>query len=199
MRRSEPRGRLLALTLLILGAALLAQVLGGLAGLVLLGAVLLGVVWDLARHLEDLTDLPADSPKWKPLRWVTAFDAALVLVCVGAALLAETGHLPWTEAGERYFAAALVLAVLLFLGNLAPKLPFSRHTGLRLPWTVADEDTWTVAHRLVGYLSLPLALVYLAGLSLTAQFEVLTLGVFLLWVGVPGLLSYLYFRRKWIP
>ena len=129
----------------------------------------------------------------------TAFDAALVLVCVGAALLAETGHLPWTEAGERYFAAALVLAVLLFLGNLAPKLPFSRHTGLRLPWTVADEDTWTVAHRLVGYLSFPLALVYLAGLSLTAQFEVLTLGVFLLWVGVPGLLSYLYFRRKWIP
>ena len=52
---------------------------------------------------------------------------------------------PWTAAGERYFAAALVLAVLLFLGNLAPKLPFSRHTGLRLPWTVADEDTWTVA------------------------------------------------------
>lgn len=51
MRRNEPRGRLLALTLLILGAALLAQVLGGLAGLVLLGAVLLGVVWDLARHL----------------------------------------------------------------------------------------------------------------------------------------------------
>ena len=55
MRRNEPSGRLLALTLLILGAALLAQVLGGLAGLVLLGAVLLGVVWDLARHLEDLT------------------------------------------------------------------------------------------------------------------------------------------------
>ena len=51
----------------------------------------------------------------------------------------------------------------------------------------------------MGYLSLPLALVYLAGLSLTAQFEALTLGVFLLWVGVPGLLSYLYFRRKWIP
>ena len=82
----------------------------------LLGAILLGVVWDLARHLEDLTDLPADSPKWKPLRWVTAFDAALVLVCVGAALLAETGHLPWTEAGEQYFAAALVLAVLLLVG-----------------------------------------------------------------------------------
>ena len=43
MRRNEPRGRLLALTLLTLGAALLAQVLGGLAGLVLLGAV----VWPL--------------------------------------------------------------------------------------------------------------------------------------------------------
>lgn len=63
MRRNEPRGRLLTLTLLILGAALLAQVLGGLAGLVLLGAVLLGVVWDLARHLEDLTDLPGGQPQ----------------------------------------------------------------------------------------------------------------------------------------
>ncbi|MFQ8983393.1 MAG: SdpI family protein [Evtepia sp.] len=197
MRRNEPRGRLLALTLLILGAALLAQVLGGLAGLVLLGAILLGVVWDLARHLEDLTDLPADSPKWKPLRWVTAFDAALVLVCVRAACWRRQDT-SWTEAGEQYFALPWCW-LLLFLGNLAPKLPFSRHTGLRLPWTVADEDTWTVAHRLVGYLSFPLALVYLAGLSLTAQFEVLTLGVFLLWVGVPGLLSYLYFRRKWIP
>lgn len=35
-------------------------------------------------------------------------------------------------------------------GNLAPKLPFSRHTGLRLPWTAADEDTWIVAHRILG-------------------------------------------------
>ena len=144
MRRNEPRGRLLALTLLILGAALLAQVLGGLAGLVLLGAILLGVVWDLARHLEDLTDLPADSPKWKPLRWVTAFDAALVLVCVGAALLAETGHLPWTEAGERYFAAALVLAVLLFLGNLALKLPLAATPAFACPgpWPTRTPGRW---------------------------------------------------------
>ena len=100
MRRNEPRGRLLALTLLILGAALLAQVLGGLAGLVLLGAVLLGVVWDLARHLEDLTDLPADSPKWKPLRWVTAFDAALVLVCVGGGPAGGDGTPPLDRGGR---------------------------------------------------------------------------------------------------
>ncbi len=45
----------------------------------LLGAVLLGVVWDLARHLEDLTDLPADSPQMEtPAVGHRLFDAALV-------------------------------------------------------------------------------------------------------------------------
>ena len=92
-----------------------------------------------------------------------------------------------------------MLAVLLFLGNLAPNSPLAATPAFACPGPWPTRDTWTVAHRLVGYLSLPLALVYLAGLSLTAQFEALTLGVFLLWVGVPGLLSYLYFRRKWIP
>ena len=44
MRRNEPSGRLLALTLLILGLPWLAQVLGGLAGWWLLGPFVLGVV-----------------------------------------------------------------------------------------------------------------------------------------------------------
>ena len=50
----------------------------------------------------------------------------------------------------------------------------------------------------MGYLSFPLAWFTWRALP-DGQFEALTLGVFLLWVGVPGLLSYLYFRKKWIP
>ena len=124
MRRNEPRGRLLALTLLILGAALLAQVLGGLAGLVLLGAVLLGVVWDLARHLEGHSPTcRRTAPSGSPCGGSPPLTPPWFVVCVGAALLAEMGHLPWTEAGERYFAAALVLAAPPLPGEPGPQAP----------------------------------------------------------------------------
>ena len=84
MRRNEPRGRLLALTLLILGAALLAQVLGGLAGLVLLGAVLAalalaaGFAWWVTGIPFDLMhgggNFLAALLLWRPLR--RSFSAA---------------------------------------------------------------------------------------------------------------------------
>ncbi|HIY05838.1 MAG TPA: SdpI family protein, partial [Candidatus Evtepia faecigallinarum] len=49
--------------------------------------------------------------------------------------------------GEKMFAMALVACVMLFAGIVCPKLPYNRHIGLRLPWTVQDEETWNVAHR----------------------------------------------------
>ena len=101
-----------------------------------------------------------------------------------------------SAAGEEYFAALIVSAVMLFGGNIAPKLPFNRHTGLRLPWTVMDEDTWIVAHRILGYISIPLAIVYLCLIPVISSFEVLSSAVILLWIGIPGLLSYRFFRKK---
>lgn len=41
------------------------------------------------------------------------------------------------------------LPVHAVAGNIAPKLPFNRYVGFRLPWTVTDEDTWIFTHRLV--------------------------------------------------
>ena len=114
----------------------------------------------------------------------------------GAAALLAAGVLRISENDEKYLAAAVVSAVILFLGNLAPKLPRTRHTGLRLPWTVADEDAWICAHRAVGYISFPLVCFYAAGVLATGQIETLTGLAILLWVGVPGALSYRVYRQK---
>ena len=86
--------------------------------------------------------------------------------------------------------------MILFTGNLAPKLPFSRHTGLSLPWTVADEETWIVAHRILGYLSLPMGLLLLAAVPLVERTEVLCVAAMLLWIGIPGALSLAFYCRK---
>ena len=94
------------------------------------------------------------------------------------------------------FAMALVACVMLFAGIVCPKLPYNRHTGLRLPWTVQDEETWNVAHRSIGYISFPVVLLYIACTWTISNFEIVTLCAMILWIGIPGIISYVFFHRK---
>ena len=94
------------------------------------------------------------------------------------------------------FAMAIVSCVMIFAGIVSPKLPYNRHTGLRLPWTVQDEDTWNVAHRVIGYISLPIVLLYVACTWTVSNFELVTMCAMILWIGIPGIVSYLFFYRK---
>lgn len=91
---------------------------------------------------------------------------------------------------------ALVSCVIIFSGIISPKLPYNRHTGLRLPWTVQDEDTWNVAHQILGYIALPITLLYIACSLTIPNFEIVTLCVMGLWIGIPGTMSYVFFRKK---
>lgn len=151
------------------------------------------VLW---RNLPQLTDVSAENPKLKSVRAVTVFNVVLLVLCAIWAILTKTGVWQVSQEGEEQFAVLLVACFMLFTGIIAPKLPFSRHTGLRLPWTVSDEETWIVAHRILGYLSIPMALFYLTAAPLAGRPEVLTVGVILVWIGVPGALSLLFYRRK---
>jgi len=70
---------------------------------------------------------------------------------------------------------------------------------LRLPWTLADEDTWVVAHRLLGYLSLPVAVFNIAGVLAAENLDLkvkISLCALFLWVVIPSALSYVFYRRK---
>lgn len=194
MSVNKSRGMILFLSFTGLIVALVLQ--NGVAALLLTGGCFLAAEWVLYRHLDELSNVSEDSPKLKTLRFVTLFDVFLLLLCIGAALLAEAGIVGRNETADKYFAAALILAIMLILGNLAPKMPFTRHTGLRLPWTVTDEETWIVAHRILGYISLPLALVYLAGIPAVPDFKALSVIIFLLWIGIPSGLSLLFYVRK---
>lgn len=152
----------------------------------------------LYRALPLLTgdDLPQTA--LRPLRVTTVFDLLLLLLVTAVALLCQTGVLALSADGEKIAATALLSAVMLFGGYMAPKLPFNKHTGLRLPWTVQDEETWHLAHRVLGWLSLPLVLLYLGAVwALPYYFEVVTVAAVALWLGVPGLLSALFFQRKY--
>lgn len=194
MSVNQTRGIIIVLSMLALAASLAIENM--IVALVLMGICILGAVFCLYRRLEELTNISADNPKVNTLKGVTLFNVAVLSVCVLVAILIGTGILKISENGEKYFAATIVTAVIFFSGNIAPKLPYSKHTGLRLPWTISDEDTWVVAHRVLAYVSIPLGIAYIAGVPAIKNFEILTLVTIILWVGIPGVLSYIFFRKK---
>lgn len=84
---------------------------------------------------------------------------------------------------------------IMFFGNLAPKIPFNRYMGLRLPWTVRDEDTWRVAHRILGYVSFPIGIAMFV-LSFFFKSETIVVTGILTWIIIPSIYSLVFYYKK---
>lgn len=165
-------------------------------------------------NLPELSNVSKDNPKVKTLKSVTIFTAVffgmIVLLVVVIDQLEKSGVLAELtdnmSAKQMNITAktfmALILAVpILFFGNIAPKVPFNRYTGLRLPWTVRDEETWIIAHRILGYISFPIAILVFVNVPTDLQLDTYVkfwwLGAVLLWIGIPGVISGVFYYKKW--
>ena len=190
----KKRGGIVLLTFLAMFIMLVVN--NSLVSLVLSGACLLMAVGMLYWNLALLTSVTTDDMRLGVLRLTTLVNIGVLVLVMGVAALIEMDVLHFTEASEKLFAMVLVTGIIVFTGIVSPKLPFTRHTGLRLPWTVSDEDTWNVAHRIIGVISIPLAMLYVACALTLPDFKMVTMVTVPLWVGIPGGLSYLYFWKK---
>lgn len=192
LRRQADRKR--GLILLLTFAAMLVSLVSKseMVAAAALGGCAVASLAILYRNLPLLSGTLADDRRNRPLRLATIFDIILIGAATAAALLLQRG----SETGEKLLALGIIEATVLFAGYISPKLPFNRHTGLRLPWTVQDEDTWNTAHRVLGWIALPIAIAYPAAALIFPSFEAVSLTVMVLLVGIPGLLSLLFFWRK---
>lgn len=153
----------------------------------------------LGGNISHLANIAEDNPKVKTIKFVTVFNAVCFLGVVAIIILCITGTIQLTDSSETMIASAITSLVILVLGNLCPKLPYSRHTGLRLPWTLADESTWILAHRILGYTAIPFGISnIIAMFSFQAPNirEGFAIGTFLLWVAIPSVISAIYFYKK---
>lgn len=191
---NKKRGVILFLTFLAMFIML--AVNNTLVSLVLSGACLLMAVGVLYRNLALLTSVTTDDMRLGVLRLTTLVNIGVLAIVMGVAALIEMDVLHFTEASEKLFTMILITGIILFMGIVSPKLPFTRHTGLRLPWTVSDEDTWNVAHRILGIISIPLAMLYVACALTLPDFKTVTMVTVLAWIAIPGGLSYLYYWKK---
>lgn len=165
-------------------------------GACVVGACSIAALLILYRNLALFTSTALNKMHTRALIATTFFNIGMILVVIAVTVLSETGILTLSAGGEKVFSSAVIVILIIFSGIISPRLPFNRHTGLRLPWTVHDEDTWNVAHRILGVTALPVALCYIAASIIADDLKTVTLCAVVFWVGLPAVLSYIYYYRK---
>ena len=154
----------------------------------------------LYRNLSLFSESAVSVSQMKALKVVTIFNAVFLIVLLAFGGLLQAQVIPLTAQQQQWLLMGVFSGLFLFFGALSPRLPYQRHTGLRLPWTVRDEDTWNLAHRIIGVISLPLTLLYLAAVFSVSDMELIgTISVIalMLYIGIPGVISLVFFWRKY--
>ena len=89
----------------------------------------------------------------------------------------------------------LVGLMFIIIGNLLPKCPQSKTLGIKLPWTLKNEENWNKTHRFSGKLWVIGGIVTMVTAFL-GNFWIL-LGVLIVMAAVPTIYSYvLHCKQK---
>ncbi len=149
------------------------------------------IIFDM--NADKIFRLSKDNPKIKMTKVVTRLNMGLVILVALNMTLEPIKSIP-----KRNLDIIIVLVLALYImafGNVAPKIPFNRYLGLRLPWTIRDEDTWRIAHRVLGYISFPIGII-MAIASSYFDIEQIVLWAVVLWIIIPGGYSgYFYYKK----
>lgn len=194
----KKRGQIIFLSLVAL--MIMISVRNPIVSLVLVGGCFGLALLILYRNLALLSESTISATQMKALKIATGFSALLIVGAVVVCGLEEAKAITLTEQQERWLAMGIFSCVFLFFGALAPCLPYQRHTGLRLPWTVRDEDTWNLAHKIIGFISLPITLLYLGtalSCSDTDSIGKISAVAVVLYIGIPGIISLIFFWKKY--
>ena len=91
---------------------------------------------------------------------------------------------------------ALVGAMMAFCGNIMPKFKPNYFTGVKTPWTLADENVWYLTHRFTGKLWVACGIQMIFAAFLPPFWKLcLFFPLILIMVLLPVLYSYLVYRR----
>ena len=92
------------------------------------------------------------------------------------------------------FYVQLLLGILfLVIGNYLPKCRQNFTMGIRLPWTLADEENWNYTHRLGGFCWVLAGIVMAVNAFIGSAWVMLA--VIMLAVLIPCAASYCYYRK----
>ena len=139
-----------------------------------------------AATLSDPKHKNLSEKVFKLILWlVPIVSLILVFVTYGYALGYETS--------EGSIAFAIMGIFLIVIGNYLPKCRQNYTVGIKIPWTLHDEENWNHTHRMAGYLWILGGLLMLANIFL--KWDWLFAVVLMVAVLVPMIYSYWYYRK----
>ena len=95
-----------------------------------------------------------------------------------------------------FFSELLLGLMFIIIGNYLPKARQNYTIGIKIPWTLANEENWNRTHRLAGYLWMICGiLMILISLTRFVPAEWLV-GIFLIMVLVPCIYSFWLHAEK---
>ena len=107
----------------------------------------------------------------------------------------------WLAAFDREINMAVIMplfmgALFVVIGNYMPKCEPSYTVGIKLPWTLEDEQNWIATHRLAGKLWVAGGLLIMPCTLLppVAAFAVM-MGILLVMLIIPTVYSYQYYKK----
>ena len=126
---------------------------------------------------------------FRMILWIVPMASLLLaIVCYGY----ELGY----ETSDRTIAFATMGVLFIVIGNYLPKCRQNYTIGIKIPWTLHDEENWNHTHRMAGYLWILGGLLMLVNIFL--KWDWLFPIVLVVSVLVPTIYSYLYYRKNGI-
>lgn len=160
----------------------------------IIGAVVIFTLIIFDVNAPKIAKLSEGNVKIKTMRTLNRLTILIIIIgCIFSILSPIKSSLDLKT--NEILLVGLCSIFIMFFGNLAPKIPFNRYMGLRLPWTVRDEDTWRVAHRILGYVSFPIGIVMFV-LSFFFKIETIVVTGILTWIIIPSIYSLVFYYRK---
>ncbi len=119
--------------------------------------------------------------------WITP---VLSLVCNSIVYTTALGH----KVDINIIMPLIVGVGLIVIGNNLPKCKQSYTVGIKLPWTLNDEENWNKTHRMAGFLWVIGGIVIIVTSFL--DLFVVSFTIVILMVIVPFVYSYALYKKK---
>lgn len=153
-----------------------------LPGILFLGSLLVPVILKMDPKYDNMSRKSRELIYWL-LPMISVFTSGSTLA-----------HALGKQINVARYACLFMGIMFVVIGNYLPKMTQSYTVGIKIPWTLADEDNWNKTHRMAGWLWTIGGAVILVSSFSGLNFYVFTATV-LVMILVPCVYSYLYYRK----
>ena len=144
------------------------------------------VIFMIGRDLKNRT---MNEKMVKVIYWLIPIVSLIVSYLIYSKALGSTTN-------PSVFVSALLGLIFVIMGNYMPKLKVNHTVGIRLPWTLQNEDNWHKTHRLAGKLWVIGGLILLLEACLQFALSYVLVLVILAIVFIPMMYSYQLSRKN---